>query len=1065
MTRYSTNQRAFTRLWRFFVWLGFVLVLGRGVFAWAEGGAGAPRFMVDVWTADDGLPSSAVTGLVQSADGYLWVGTHKGGLARFDGISFTRPTHTGSPALPGREVTMLGLDSDGTMWVEQEGPYRLISYRDGIFSNHYQPPKVPLAHVSGVVARSKDEILVLTIDGRLAKIVQVGGRAEMEVLKLPFQLALRTGCLRAGGKIWIRSLAGVFGSLENGEFVPHAVGVGGRQVQVHTMGVAPDGRLWVGTGEGLGVWDGTVFRQVEVVGMKPESAILQIAFSGDGGMWVRTETALMKELNGRWILRVEPWGGRSGPLHVNFPLYGDASGGAWLAEAGRGLWHVDGKGSVVSIGTAEGLPGTLVSSWMQDREGGIWVGTPGGLARLRPQLFEVVGPAQGLLQPVVRSIAEDEHGRIWLSSADGLTRWLNGRCEEVRLPAPKSGAPLTDVLAVSGRMGDGSSLWLGTVGGGAFQWEDGVVSNPFPPRQVGLAVRAVLPDRQGGVWFGGEFGLFRWYQGKLRQFGKHEGLNPGHIFDIREGANGDIWLGNAGAHLTRYRDGRFENWLIGDLLDMLVYAVLPDGDDTVWLGSGGGGLLRWRDGKFFRYTSEHGLPSDSITQLLDDGKGFLWGGTRHGIFRVEKKGLHAVAMGFAKNAEFKLYGRGDGLPSNECSGGLQPAALRARDGRLWFSTVRGAVAVDPAAVKSNGSFPPVRIEEVRLDGLFLAGDTVKVSEYFRLPPGPHTLEFRFTGLTLAAPEKVRFRWRMSGVDDAWVEGGFQRSVSYGGMLPGEYQFEVRACNQDGIWNRDGAVFRFSIAPKFWERHTFQLGVVLGLIVAAAMIVAIVQRRKYRVRVARLESRRALEAERTRIARDLHDDLGAGLAQINISSGLVATEGIDPAFIPPLLQGIGTRSRELIAALDEIVWAVNPKNDTLRSLATYLCQYAKNFLNPAQIACRLAVDSDLPDLPLAAEQRHGLFLAFAEALHNAVSHSSASEVRVSVSYQSGVIHLSVSDNGCGLSDDLPAPDADGLGNMKARLSQLGGRCVIQSTAGGGTHLDFFLPLPSFLSNGR
>ncbi len=1020
---------------------------------------GTPRFMVDVWTADDGLPSSAVTRLAQTADGYLWIGTHKGGLVRFDGTEFSRPTHTALPALPAREVTMMEVDSAGTMWVEQEGPYRLISYQDGRFSNRYQPPKVPLVHVNGVVSSTRDEVLVLTIDGRIAKISEREGREEMELLSLPLQLALRTGCMTAGGKIWLRSVAGAFGALEDGKFVPWSVGEGGRNVQVLTMNVGPDGRLWLGTTDGLVVFEKGEFRQVAPTGAELASPVLQIAFSGDGGMWVRTKEALMKELDGRWVVKVEPWGGQPGPLHVNFPLHGDASGGVWLPEAGRGLWHVDLKGNLVSIGPTEGLPGTLVSSWLQDREGGIWVGTPGGLARLRPQLFEVVGAAQGLRQAVVRSIAEDADGRIWLSSADGLTQWKNGICEEVRLPSPLGGAPLTDVLAVASRTGDPNWLWLGTVGGGAFQWKDGVVSNPFPARRVGLAVRAVYPDKQGGVWFGGEFGLFRWQDGKLRQFGRAEGLNPGHIFDIREGENGDVWFGNAGAHLTRYRDGRFENWLIGDLLDMLVYAVLPDGDDAVWLGSGGGGLLRWRDGKFFRYTREHGLPSDSVTQLLDDGLGFLWGGTRHGIFRVEKQALHEVAAGLANSAEFTLYGRGDGLPSNECSGGLQPAALRASDGRLWFSTVRGAVAVDPAAVKSNGSSPPVRIEEVRLDGLMLASEAAKIGENYRLPPGPHTLEFRFTGLTLSAPEKVRFRWRMSGVDEAWVEGGFQRSVSYGGMLPGDYHFEVRACSQDGVWNRDGAVFRFSIAPRFWERRSFQFGSVLGVVILAAGLVSVLQKRKYRVRVARLEARRALEAERTRIARDLHDDLGAGLAQINISSGLVATEGIDPRYIPPLLQGIGTRSRELIAALDEIVWAINPKNDTLSSLATYLCQYSKNFLNPAQIGCRLSVASDLPDLPLAAEQRHGLFLAFAEALHNAVSHSGASEVRVSIGYEAGVIQLAVADNGCGLSGEIPGPEADGLGNMQARLSQLGGRCTIESAMGEGTKVEFFLPLRS------
>lgn len=1042
----------------------FLMAIGL-LSAGAEPASGKARFLVDVWTADQGLPNSSVTSLAQTADGYLWVGTHKGGLARFDGMNFTRPTLSATPPLPGREVTLLEVDERGTMWVEQEGPYRFISYQDGVFAGRNRSPQDPAVHLFRVLRGLNDEVLVATTDGRLARISTGGPALEMEMLKTPFQLPLQVGCVSAEGRIWLRSIPGAFGYLDNDTFVPLGSDNDGPPAPVLTMARGPDGRLWVGSRDGLSVWESGKFRRIISEEVPVVPAVYQISFSGDGGVWVRTPTRIMKVLNGRWVVNIEPWGGAAGPIHVNFPLNGDADGGAWLPEAGRGLWYVDPKGDFISIGTAEGLPGTLVTAWLQDREGGVWVGTPGGLARLRPKLFEVVGPAQGLGQPVVQSIAEDKTGRIWLSGADRMTRWQNGRGEEFPLARRSTNVPITEALVVQDRKGDESPLWVGTVGGGAFQWKDGIEINPFLPRRVGDAVRVILPDSAGQTWFGGEFGLFRWDGAEMRHFGKAEGLNPGHIFDIREGANGDIWLGNAGAHLTRFRNGRFENWLQGKVLDLLIYTVLPDGEDTVWLGSGGGGLLRWRDGKFFQYKSEHGLPSDSVSQLLDDGLGFLWGGTRQGIFRVEKKALNQVADGLAKDAAFSLFGREDGLPSNECSGGLQPAALRASDGRLWFSTVRGAVAVDPAVVKANGSPPPARIEEVRLDGVFLASSPATHQEHFALPPGPHTLEFRFTGLTLISPEKVRFRWRMTGVDERWVEGGFQRAVSYGGMLPGNYQFEVIACNPNGVWNQQGDVFRFSIEPRFWQRRAFQIVAGFALALAFAGMVAGVQRRKYRRRVARSEARRVLEVERTRIARDLHDDLGAGLAQINISSGLVATEGIDPAFIPPLLEGIGTRSRELITALDEIVWAVNPKNDSLASLATYLCQYAKNFLNPAQIACRLAVDPELPDLPLAADQRHGLFLAFAEALHNAVSHSGASEVSIGIAYQAKAIHLSVIDNGCGLPGGTLAPGADGLANMQARLTQLGGTCLISSPTAGGTEIAFILPLPSLRSNGR
>ncbi len=1021
---------------------------------------GGSRFMVDVWTADQGLPNSEVTSLSQTPDGYLWIGTHKGGLVCFDGTTFTRPLLTTSPSLHAREVLQLHVDKSGTMWVEQKIPYRLLSYQDGTFNCHYCSLKTESFRLLGNVWIDSDHAWSATARGGLARFSRATSdhEAEIKLQTIPFTLRVPSGCVKAGEKMWLQSNNGALGYLNKDQFVPLGPDAGAPKAPVSAMACGPDDRLWVASPEGLAVWEGSKFRRITAEGMLSGEAIFEISFSGDGGVWVRTPTRMLKWLNDRWVVNVEPWAGATGLMDITVPIHGDADGGAWVKDPGQGLLYIDANGTLISIGLREGLPDTDVKAWIQDSEGGIWVGTRGGLVRLRPRLFEAVGMAQGLRQPVVRSIAEDGAGGIWLSSADGLTLWRDGRCEEWKLPRPNSGPPTTDAMFVKDPKADQPAFWVGTVGGGSFQWINGNVKNPFPPTKTGAAVRSILADSSNRIWFGGEFGLHRWDGSELRFLGRAENQNSSQIFDIREGANGDIWFGNAGAHLTRYRNGIFEDWTEGAVDDYLIYAVLPDADDTVWLGSWGGGLLRWHNGKFFPFTRAHGLPSDSVSQLLDDGLGFLWGGTRQGIFRVEKLALNRVADGLATVAPFSLFDREDGMPSNECTGGIQPSALRASDGRLWFSTLRGAVVVDPTVVKPTRMPPPARILTVLDNGEPLADSCLTGGEPTHLSPGTHTLEFRFTGLTLASAEKMRFRWRMSGVDENWVDGGFQRSVSYGGMDAGDYQFEVQVCNSDGVWNKTGGVFRFSIKPLIWQRTSFKIGAVLTLVLAAAGFTHAQQRKKFRRRVALLEARRAIEGERSRIARDLHDDLGAGLAQINISSGLVATEGIDSSFIQPLLQGIGTRSRELITALDEIVWAINPKNDSLPSLATYLCQYAKNFLNPAQISCRLAVDPDLPDLQLAADQRHGLFLAFAEALHNAVRHSGGSEVRIDIAYRAGSVHLAVVDNGCGIGDVALMPGADGLANMRERLTQLGGTCEVKHPPFGGTEIAFILPLP-------
>lgn len=277
----------------------------------AETPGKTPRFMVDIWTADDGLPSSAVTGLAQTSDGYLWIGTHKGGLVRFDGMEFKRPTHTAHPPLPCREVTLMEVDAGGTMWVEQEGPYRLVSYQNGVFASPNLTQQTPPVHLSAILSGKDGGLLAATTDGRLMSLRSGSGKRELEQIKVPFPLARRSGSLDVGGRIWLRSDTGEFGYLENGNYVSSPAGEAGPGMPVQVMARGPDGRMWVGTGEGLAVWEGGKFRRVVPEGMTVVPAVFQIAFSGDGGIWVQTATRIMKQLNGRWVVDVEPWGGRA----------------------------------------------------------------------------------------------------------------------------------------------------------------------------------------------------------------------------------------------------------------------------------------------------------------------------------------------------------------------------------------------------------------------------------------------------------------------------------------------------------------------------------------------------------------------------------------------------------------------------------------------------------------------------------------------------------------------------------------------------------------------------------
>ena len=281
------------------------------------------------------------------------------------------------------------------------------------------------------------------------------------------------------------------------------------------------------------------------------------------------------------------------------------------------------------------------------------------------------------------------------------------------------------------------------------------------------------------------------------------------------------------------------------------------------------------------------LPSEHVSQILEDDAGHLWLGTRAGIVRVRKRELNEFAAGGKTLPTFVTYGKFDGLPALECSGGSQPNCWRSRNGRLWFTTVKGAVWVDPGKLRPNRLPPPVRVEEVWVDGKSLTAQGVPgahlISELprkIRITAGRHYFEFKFCALSFTSPDKVKFKWRLAGLENDWVNGGDHRAASYSFIPPGDYQFEVRACNNDGVWNDTPAAVGLTVLPYFWQTWWFKLAVAL---VAAAVLLTI-----YFVRIARL---RALETLRLRIARDLHDEVGANLGSISLLAQIDGTDSV------------------------------------------------------------------------------------------------------------------------------------------------------------------------------
>lgn len=1077
--------------------------------------AEAPRplpYLVQSWQTEHGLPQNYVTSIAQTDDGYLWIGTYNG-LARFDGVRFVTYDPDRTPELKHAHVHKVLTDTHGTLWISTSGG-GLTAWRDGAFRFEWLGSAVE-GGVRRLLWSHSNEVLFALSTGRLLRgVTTAHGTNRWEVIATPADVSSRSAG-RDGTVLWLMT-NGHLSRLEGDQFqpLPSDAGLAGRRVRMLLTDHA--GRLWAGTDKEIAVWEPEreLRSKSEIGNPKPELAatlaapvaagrfrnmtptngetalaVTGMAASGDG-IWVTANGRTRRCRERQWVAEAAGWQPEPSALAVGY--YGDREGGMW-AYFGTGLLHVRPDGEVRRITTEHGLANDRVACWFQDREGNIWAGlNRGGLVRVRPRYFQVLGVAEGLSDQVAMSVCEDADGAIWVGTyGGGLNRWRHGVFEHFNL-----GLSDTPGIVVAVCPDEQGRVWIGTAGNGVWVHEQGEFKRHFSSQPLEDRAYAIFVDRSGGKWMGNRRGLFLWKNGELKQYGTADGVPSTDVRAFAEDAAGAIWIGATDGALYRFADGKFNRFRAPDALGRQpVYSLLADDHGTVWMGTFRGGLVRFKDGRFTRCTTREGLPNNVVCHILDDNRGQLWMSSHQGIFRVTKSAFHAFARGESQSVPCVAYGKFDGLPTLECTGNYQPAGWRGRDGRLWFATVKGVVSVQPDEVTVNPLPPPVVIEEVVVDGQAKSlkrlsvealkreadghKDTPSASTLqpfnaftsLKIGPGRHHVEFRFTGLSFSAPDKVQFQYKLEGLDRGWLDGGGTRTASYSYMPAGDYRFQVRACNNDGVWNESGASLAFVVLPYFWQTWWFLALAALTAFGTVGGVIRFVEKRKLQRRLERLERERAIERERARIAQDIHDDLGASLTRITLLSETARENrsGDEPPTAD--LDQIYSTARELTRAMDEIVWAVNPQHDTLDSLATYLGKFAQDFLRVAGVRCRLDMPVQLPALPLTSEARHNLFLAFKEALHNTMKHAAASEVRVQLKIDPAGFTLTVEDNGRGFAAHEPSPAANGatgqasrletghgLKNMRQRLEEIGGRCEVETRLETGACVRFVVPMP-------
>jgi signal transduction histidine kinase/ligand-binding sensor domain-containing protein len=967
-----------------------------------------PDYFLRSWNTENGLPDNAVTAVVQAHDGYLWLGTY-GGLVQFDGVRFTVFNSANAPALQSDRVTSLYEDAQENLWIGHERG-DLTRYRDGKFESIPVHETGVRRKISAIGADKSGDIWMLNEEGTLVR------ARDGATCALPNTDGVAEMAQDGMGKLWVMS-GGELAVLENDRLT--------------TLSNTNDSN-------GVGTY------------------VQGICASRDGGLWIVSDGQVRK-----WNGHAMSENRGTNPCNATVVVMLETKSGALaMGTSNDGLCLLFSNQMVLHFNHADGFPNDWIRCLHEDREGTLWVGTGNvGLVALRPGNIETLGAPDYWQGRVPLSVAAARDGAIWIGSEGaGLYRFLAGEWKHYNESAGLSNSYVWCVSEDSrGRM------WAGTWGGGIFMQQGDRLITPPGLENVNVPMPAILQSPDGVTWIGTASGLLRYENGLVKWFGEKDGLKVPDVRTIVQDRDGTVWFGMLGGGLGRLKNGRLEQFLKNDGLSSdYVQCLHLDADGALWIGTYGSGLDRLKNGRFDKITSAEGLPNNFICAIEEDSHGNFWISSHGGIFRVSQKALDDCADGRIAAVNCLAYGKGDGLPSLECSGGLQPAVCKLADGRICFPTSKGLVIVNPDDVKINRLPPPVVIEDVVAGGHALAQNSDGKSP-LKIPPGLQRFEFHYTGLSFVAPEKMQFQYRLEGWEKDWVDtSSGKRVAEYSYIPPGNYTFHVRACNSDGVWNETGASLALIVLPHFWQTFWFHALIVLAAIAFVVGIVLFVTRRRMRLKLERIERQQALERERTRIAKDIHDHLGANLTRISLLSQSAHGELENPAQAAAQLDRIYDTSRELTRSMDEIVWAVNPQHDTLDSLASYLGNFAQEYLVSINIRCRLDVPLHLPHWPITAEMRHNVFLAFKEALHNVVKHSAADEVSIFLATDASGFTLAVRDNGNGFDPATVSTRpgrGNGLKNMRQRLEKIAGRCEIQSAPGAGTEIKFFILVPA------